>query len=66
MTTWVCLSSVRRAGLRTGAWWSPSSPLAVAGFGLAIAGPGSMSVDAAIGIADALDGWAGLIIALAG
>jgi putative oxidoreductase len=40
--------------------------LAVASLALAILGPGSVSVDSAIGVATNLDGWTGLVIALAG
>lgn len=40
--------------------------LAVAATGLAMLGPGSVSLDAAIGWADNLDGWTGLVIAVAG
>lgn len=40
--------------------------LAVAAIALATVGPGSASLDNAIGIDDSLDGWAGLIIASAG
>lgn len=40
--------------------------LAVASLALATLGPGSVSIDSAIGLATNLDGWTGLVIALAG
>ncbi len=46
--------------------WEYVFVLAFVAFALAIAGPGSISIDDALGIADDLDGWVGLIIALGG
>lgn len=40
--------------------------LAVAALAVAITGPGDISLDHAFGIADALDGWTGFIIGIAG
>ena len=40
--------------------------LAVGAVGVAMLGPGEWSIDDAIGIADDLDGWVGLLIAAAG
>jgi putative oxidoreductase len=40
--------------------------LAVAALGLAMIGPGSVSVDNAVGLAELLDGWIGLVLALGG
>ncbi|MFQ5966763.1 MAG: DoxX family protein [Acidimicrobiia bacterium] len=46
--------------------WEYVWVLAMIGAALAISGPGSISVDDAIGLADQLDAWVGLAIALAG
>ncbi|MFQ5948089.1 MAG: DoxX family protein [Acidimicrobiia bacterium] len=46
--------------------WEYVFTLAVIGFVIAIAGPGSFSIDGAIGIAHDLDSWVGLAIATAG
>ncbi len=46
--------------------WEYVFVLAVIGFAVAIGGPGSISIDDAIGIADDLDGWVGLGIAALG
>ena len=43
--------------------WEYVFVIAAAGFALAIGGPGDVSVDAAVGIADDLDGWSGCGIA---
>jgi hypothetical protein len=40
--------------------------LAVAALSLGILGPGSVSIDSGIGLADNLDGWIGLVILAAG
>lgn len=40
--------------------------LAVVSLAIAVAGPGSASVDSALGIADNLDGWTGAVIIAAG
>lgn len=40
--------------------------IAVAGLGLAIAGPGSISIDHALGWSDTMDGWIGAFIVLGG
>ena len=40
--------------------------LAVAALSLGILGPGSVSIDSGIGLADNLDGWIGLVILTAG
>lgn len=40
--------------------------MAVAALALAMLGPGSASIDWAIGLADSLDGWTGLAIVVAG
>lgn len=40
--------------------------MAVASLTLAMLGPGSASIDSAIGFADSLDGWTGLAIAVGG
>ena len=40
--------------------------LAVAATALAMIGPGAISVDAALGVAGALDGWTGGLLAAAG
>lgn len=40
--------------------------LAVSAVGVAMLGPGEWSIDDAIGIADDLDGWVGLLVAAAG
>jgi len=40
--------------------------MAVAALALAMLGPGSVSIDSTIGLADTLDGWAGLAIAVGG
>ena len=46
--------------------WEYVFVIASAGFAIAIGGPGSVSVDSAIGIADSLDGWVGFGIAVLG
>lgn len=46
--------------------WEYVFVLALVGFVLAIGGPGTISLDDAIGIADDLDGWVGFAIAVAG
>ena len=46
--------------------WEYVWALAMVAIAIAIAGPGSISVDDAIGLADQLDAWVGLAIALAG
>lgn len=43
--------------------WEYVFVIAAAGLALAIGGPGSVSVDAGLGIADSLDGWVGFGIA---
>ncbi len=40
--------------------------LAVAALAVAIAGPGDISLDQVVGIADNLDGWVGFVIGIAG
>lgn len=51
---------------RPGEGWEYVATLALTGLFLAIAGPGSASIDSAVGIADDLDGWVGAGIAAAG
>ena len=46
--------------------WEYVFLLAIVGSVIAVAGPGSISLDDAIGIADNLDGWAGLAISAGG
>lgn len=46
--------------------WEYVATLAVAAAALAMIGPGGLSLDAALGLADTLDGWTGGLIALAG
>ena len=46
--------------------WEYNFILAVGAIGIAMLGPGEWSLDDAIGIADDLDGWVGLLIAGAG
>ena len=46
--------------------WEYVFIIAVAAGTLAVLGPGRWSIDHAIGLADDLDGWTGLILALAG
>ena len=46
--------------------WEYVFVIAAAGFAVAVGGPGSISVDSAIGIADNLDGWVGFGIAVLG
>jgi putative oxidoreductase len=60
---------------RAAGFWVTSRPdegweyvlvLATVGLAIAIGGPGEISLDAAIGIADTLDGWVGLAFAFGG
>ena len=46
--------------------WEYTFILAIAAVGIAMLGPGAWSIDDAIGIADDLDGWTGLLIAAGG
>lgn len=46
--------------------WEYVFVIAAVGFAIAIGGPGSVSIDDALGIADDLDGWIGLGIAVLG
>ncbi len=46
--------------------WEYVFIIAVAAAALAVLGPGEWSIDHAVGLADDLDGWTGLILALAG
>jgi putative oxidoreductase len=46
--------------------WEYVATLAVAASALAVLGPGELSLDAALGLAGALDGWVGLATALGG
>ena len=46
--------------------WEYTAVLATAAAAIAMAGPGDLSVDGVIGIADVLDGWAGLAISAGG
>ncbi len=46
--------------------WEYVFVIASVGFAVAIGGPGSVSVDSAIGIADSVDGWVGFGIAVLG
>lgn len=46
--------------------WEYVFTLAFAAVALAVVGPGELSVDDALGIADDLDGWIGLALALGG
>ncbi len=46
--------------------WEYVFIIAVAATALAVLGPGEWSIDAATGLADDLDGWTGLILALGG
>ena len=46
--------------------WEYVLILSTVGLAIAIGGPGEMSIDAAIGIADSLDGWVGAAIAFGG
>lgn len=46
--------------------WEYVFTLSFAALALAIAGPGDISLDAALDIADDLDGWIGLLLALGG
>ena len=51
---------------RPGEGWEYVGTLALTGLTIALAGPGQISVDNAIGIADDLDGWVGAFIAAGG
>ncbi len=46
--------------------WEYVFIIAVTAAALAVLGPGDWSIDAAIGLADDLDGWTGVLLALAG
>lgn len=46
--------------------WEYVLTLGMAGLALAVTGPGTISIDDGLGIADNLDGWVGLAIAVAG
>ena len=46
--------------------WEYVATLAAAAVALAAVGPGRLSLDHAIGIADDLDGWVGIVVAIAG
>jgi len=46
--------------------WEYVFVIAAAGFAMAVGGPGSVSIDSAIEIADKLDGWVGFGIAVFG
>ena len=46
--------------------WEYVFIIAVTAAALAVLGPGAWSIDEAIGLADDLDGWTGLVLALAG
>lgn len=46
--------------------WEYTAVLAAVAVVVAMVGPGDLSVDAAAGIADALDGWVGLAVSLGG
>jgi len=46
--------------------WEYVYTLALAAVALATIGPGSVSIDDAIGLADNLDGWVGALVAVAG
>lgn len=46
--------------------WEYVFVIAAAGFAVAVGGPGSVSIDSWLGIADDLDGWVGLGIAALG
>ncbi|MCY4629584.1 MAG: DoxX family protein [bacterium] len=46
--------------------WEYTAVLATVAVAVAMAGPGDISVDAVIGIADVLDGWVGLAISAGG
>ncbi len=46
--------------------WEYTAVLATAAVAIAMAGPGDLSVDGVIGIADVLDGWVGLAISAGG
>ena len=47
---------------RPGEGWEYVATLALAGVVMAVAGPGEISIDHAIGLADDLDGWIGAIV----
>jgi putative oxidoreductase len=51
---------------RPGEGWEYVATLALTGLTIALAGPGRVSIDHAIGITEDLDGWAGAIIAAGG
>ena len=46
--------------------WEYTLILATAAVAVAVAGPGDLSLDAAVGIADLMDGWVGLVASLGG
>ncbi len=70
ITTVAFVSVHRKAG-----FWITARPdegyeyvlvLTVAALALALVGPGTMSVDDGIGVADLLDGWVGLVVGVGG
>ena len=69
-TMFVAFWSVHRANgffiFRPGEGWEYVGTLALAALAIAIAGPGEISIDHGIGIADDFDGWTGFIIGAGG